>query len=220
RHALGAPARRELRRVLPARQRGTLRHLLPHAQADHPHLRRPQPPGGRRHVGRHLLPALPRPAQLRPAQARRQPGPLPAPALLHDRLLAAHQPRLAAVPRAHRARAHAADVRRQEHDGGRRPAPRPLPHRRRPLPRAHVDQGGRRADAQRAEQELVLLRRVDPEQHQVVHLRHPAQGPQDGRRVRRQLDVHAGGDEAHLRAVHRHVPPQGLPPLVHRRGHG
>merc|ERR1719498_1379014 len=30
------------------------------------------------------------------------------------------------------------------------------------LPRPHVDQGGRRADAQRAEQELVVLRRVDP----------------------------------------------------------
>ena len=27
------------------RQRGPLRHLLPHPQADHPHLRRPEPPG-------------------------------------------------------------------------------------------------------------------------------------------------------------------------------
>ena len=43
----------------------------------------------------------------------------------------------------------------------------------------HVDQGGRRADAERPEQEQQLLRRVDPEQRQGVHLRHPAQGPQD-----------------------------------------
>merc|ERR1712048_1318227 len=47
-----------------------------------------------------------------------------------------------------------------------------------------------------------------------------AQGPQDVCRLPRQLDLHAGGDEARRRAVHRHVPPQGLPPLVHRRGHG
>merc|ERR1712224_1163139 len=36
----------------------------------------------------------------------------------------------------------------------------------------------------------------------------------------RQLHLHAGGDEARRRAVHLDVPPQGLPPLVHRRGHG
>ena len=46
------------------RQRGPVRHLLPHPQADHPHLRRPEPPGLCRHVRHHLLPALPRPAEL------------------------------------------------------------------------------------------------------------------------------------------------------------
>merc|ERR1712226_536061 len=51
-------------------------------------------------------------------------------------------------------------------------------------------------------------------------IRHPAQGPQDVGRLPRQLNLHAGSDEARRRAVHRHVPPQGLPPLVHRRGHG
>merc|ERR1711869_116612 len=60
----------------------------------------------------------------------------------------------------------------------------------------------------------------DPEQPQVRHLRHPAEGPQDVGRLLRQLDLHAGGDEARRRAVHLDVPPQGLPPLVHRRGHG
>merc|ERR1711959_735879 len=119
---------------------------------------------------------LPGPAQLRPPQARRQHDPLPAPPLLHDRLLAAHVAWLAAVPCAHRPRAHPADVRREEHDGRRRPAPRPLPHGVRPLPRPHVDQGGRRADAQRPEQELVLLRRVDPQQHQGLRVRHPPKG--------------------------------------------
>merc|ERR1712159_91538 len=118
--------------------------------------------------------------------------------------------RLAAVPRPHGARAHPADVRRQEHDGRRRPAPRPLPHGVRPLPRPHVDQGGRRADAQRPEQELVVLRRVDPEQPQVRHLRHPAEGPQDVGRLLRQLHLHAGGDEACCRAVHLDVPPKAF----------
>merc|ERR1712146_344292 len=51
-------------------------------------------------------------------------------------------------------------------------------------------------------------------------IRHPAQGPQDVGRLLRQLHLHAGGDEARGRAVHGHVPPQGLPPLVHWRGHG
>ena len=59
-------------------------------------------------------------------------------------------------------------------DGRRRPPPRPLPHGVRALPRPHVDQGGGRTDAQRPEQELVLLRRVDPQQPEVRHLRHPA----------------------------------------------
>merc|ERR1712196_577518 len=53
----------------------------------------------------------------------------------------------------YRARAHPADVRCQEHDVRRRPSPRPLPHLLRPLPWPHVHQGGRRADAQRPEQE-------------------------------------------------------------------
>merc|ERR1711988_322080 len=53
-------------------------------------------------------------------QARRQHDPLPPPPLLHDRLRAAHVAWLAAVPRPHGARAHPADVRRQEHDGRRR----------------------------------------------------------------------------------------------------
>merc|ERR1712146_875778 len=70
--------------------------------------------------------------------------------------------------------------------------------------------GGRRADAQRAEQELVVLRRVDPEQPQVRDLRHPAEGPQDVGRLLRQLHLHAGGDEARRRAVHLDVPPQGF----------
>merc|ERR1711924_523630 len=88
-----------------------LRHLLPHPQAHHADLRRPQPPRRRRHVGHDVLPPLPGPAQLRPAQARRQHDPVPPPPLLHDRLRAAHVARLAAVPRPHGAGAHAADVR-------------------------------------------------------------------------------------------------------------
>ena len=59
---------------------------------------------------------------------------------------------LEAVRRAHRAGAHPAAVRLEEHDARRRLAPRPLPHVLVPLPRPHVDQGGRRADAERRQQ--------------------------------------------------------------------
>merc|ERR1712146_550823 len=86
------------------------------------------------------------------------------------------------------------------------------------VPRPHVDQGGRRADAQRHQQELVVLRRVDPQQRQVVHLRHPPQGPQDDDHLHRQLDRRSGDLEARRRAVHGHVPPQGLPALYTGEG--
>jgi len=55
----------------------------------------------------------------------------------------------------------------------------------RAVPRPDVDEGSGRADAQRAEQELFVLRGVDPEQHEVRRVRHPAQGLEDGRRLRR-----------------------------------
>jgi hypothetical protein len=46
-----------------------------------------------------------------------------------------------------------------------RPPQRTLPDRGRHVPRAHEHEGGGRADAQRPEQELLLLRGVDPQQH-------------------------------------------------------
>ena len=39
--------------------------------------------------------------------------------------------------------------------------------------------GIERTDAQRAEQELILLRGMDPEQHQGERLRHSTEGPED-----------------------------------------
>jgi len=70
RDAVGAPAGGERGRVHGAGQRGAVRHLLPHAQADDAHVRRPQPPHLRRHVRRHLLPALPGCGQRAAAQQR------------------------------------------------------------------------------------------------------------------------------------------------------
>uniref|UniRef100_A0A8C9NPI7 Tubulin beta chain n=1 Tax=Serinus canaria TaxID=9135 RepID=A0A8C9NPI7_SERCA len=220
RHAVRAPAGGEHGRDLLHRQRGALRHLLPHPQADHAHLRRPQPPGVGHHERCHHLPALPRPAQRRPAQAGRQHGALPAAALLHARLRAADLAGQPAVPRPHCARAHPAGLRRQEHDGRLRPAARPLPDGGRRLPWAHVHEGGGRADAERAEQEQLLLRGVDPQQRQDGCVRHPAARPQDGRHLHWQQHGHPGALQAHLGAVHSHVPAQGLPALVHGRGHG
>merc|ERR1712224_1110847 len=121
--------------------------------------------------------------------------------------------RLAAVPRVDCAGAHAADVRREEHDVRRGPAPRALPHRHGPLPRPDVHKGGGRADAERAEQELLVLRGVDPKQHQELRVRHPAEGPQDGRGLPRELYRDPGDVQARRGVLHGHVPPQGLPPL-------
>ena len=59
RDTVGSPAGREHGPVVLYRQRGTLRHLLPHAQADHAHLRRPQPPRLRSHLRHYHLPQIP-----------------------------------------------------------------------------------------------------------------------------------------------------------------
>jgi hypothetical protein len=58
---------------------------------------------------------------------------------------------------------------------------------------------------------------VDPEQPQVRHLRHPAQGPQDVGRLLRQLDLHAGGHEARRRAGD--ASPAALHPRAPRQAH-
>ena len=90
--------------------------------------------------------------------------------LLHARLRPPHCQRQPAVPRPHCARAHPADVRRQEHDGCVRPQARKVPHRRRRLQGQDVDEGGGRADVEHPEQEQQLLRRVDPKQRQDCRL--------------------------------------------------
>merc|ERR1711924_544557 len=101
---------------------------------------------------------------------------------------------------------------------GRRPEARPLLDGGGALPWPHVVEGGRRADAQRPEQEFLVLHRVDSEQHEVRDLRHPAEGLEDGRVLRRQHDGHPGNVQARGRAVHGNVPPQGILALVHGRG--
>ena len=69
-------------------------------------------------------------------------------------------------------------------------------------------------DAHRGQQELVVLRGVDPQQREGVDLRRAAQGPEDVDDFRWQHDCHPGGLEACGRAVHGYVPPEGFPPLV------
>merc|ERR1712224_1047133 len=56
-----------------------------------------QPSRQCRHERRHHLHPIPRPAELRPAEDRGQPDPVPAAALLHGRLRAAHVAWVAAV---------------------------------------------------------------------------------------------------------------------------
>merc|ERR1711966_469572 len=105
------------------------------------------------------------------------------------------------------------DVRREEHDVRRRPTPWPILDCCLPFPRTHVNQGSRRADVERAEQELVVLRGVDPQQHQGKRVRHSPQGPEDGGGLRRQLDRDPGDVQARRGVLHGHVPPQGIPAL-------
>ena len=82
------------------------------------------------------------------------------------------------------ARADPADVRRQEHDGGLRPQARQVSDRGRGLQGQDVHEGGGRADAQCAEQELLLLRGVDPQQRDDQRVRHSPQRSQDGLHLR------------------------------------
>lgn len=105
--------------------------MLPDAEADEPDVRRPQPPGVADNVRRDHVPPVPRSAERRPPQAGGQHGAVPAAPLLHAGIRATHGPRQSVVPSHERARAHSANVRRQEHDGRLRPTTRPVPHRRR-----------------------------------------------------------------------------------------
>lgn len=105
--------------------------MLQDAEADQPDVRRPQPPCVVDHVRRDHVPPVPRTAERRPPQAGRQHGPVPPAPLLHAGIRPAHGPRQPVVPSHERARAHPANVRRQEHDGRLRPPARTLPNRRR-----------------------------------------------------------------------------------------
>ena len=112
------------------------------------------------------------------------------------------------------------DVRRQEHDGCLWPQAWALPHRGLCVQGEDVDEGGGRATPQHTEQEQLLLRWVDPQQREDRCVRHPSQGSQDGGHLYRQLHGNPGIVQEDLRAVHRHVQKEGLPPLVHWRGYG
>ena len=61
---------------------------------------------------------------------------------------------------------------------------------------------------------------MDPQQHQILHLRHPTQGVEDGRHLHRQLNRHPGNVQASRWAIHRHVQKKSLLALVHWWGHG
>merc|ERR1711937_156889 len=110
------------------------------------------------------------PGQLNSSQARCEHDSVPSSALFHDWIRAVDQPWLPAVPFSDHSRVDPANVRCQEHDVRRRSPSRSLPHCRLYVPWPHVHQGSRRADAQRAKQELLVLCRVDPQQHQVVRV--------------------------------------------------
>merc|ERR1711907_445984 len=99
-----------------ARQRGSLRYLLPHLEAHNPNLWRFEPLGKCSNEWSHLLLALPRTAQLRPPQDCRELDPVPSPPLLYDRVRPFDIAWFATVSCVDRARVDSADVRCKEYD--------------------------------------------------------------------------------------------------------
>merc|ERR1712129_115907 len=99
----------------------------------------------------YVLSTLSGSAQLGPTQARREFGAVSAIALFYVRLCAVDFAWLSAIPRADGARAHSANVRREEYDVRVGSAPRPLSDSVCDVPRSDEHEGGRRADAECAE---------------------------------------------------------------------
>ena len=182
--------------------------------------RGPEPFNQRDDERHHVLPAVSGAAELGSAEAGGELDSVSAAALLHGGVRAADVAGVAAVQVADGAGADAADVGREEHDVRGGPAARAVPDGVGDVPGEDVDEGGGRADDQRAEQELVVLRGMDPEQREVVGVRHPADGAEDVVDVHRELDVDPGDVQAGVGAVHGDVQAEGVSALVHGRGDG
>merc|ERR1712232_606675 len=97
---------------------------------------------------------------------RCEPDPISSLAFFHDRLCSIDITWFAAVPCVDSTRAHPADVRRKEHDVCCRSSTWTLLDSSCSLSGPYVDERGGRANVECAEQEFVLLRRMDPQQHQ------------------------------------------------------
>ena len=89
-YPLSPPVGWEHRRDLLHRQRGSLRHLLPHTEVDHPNLWRLESSGLLDDVGSYHLPSLPWPAQCWSPKACSQHGSLPPSSFLHARICPTH----------------------------------------------------------------------------------------------------------------------------------
>lgn len=84
----------------------------------------------------------------------------------------------------------------------------------------HVHEGSRRADVERAKQELELLCRLDPKQREDGRLRYTAMRSQDELHVHWKHHGHPRAVQAHIRTVLGHVQKKGILALVHRRRYG
>ena len=122
----------------------------------------------------HLLPPLPRATQLRSPKAGGEPNPLPTSPFLRGWFCTLNLTRVTAVQSINNPRTDTTNVGRQEHDVRSRSSPRPLPYSLRHVPWQDEHKRSWWTDNQRPKQELVVLRRMDPEQRQVECLRYPA----------------------------------------------
>ncbi len=109
-----------------------------------------------------MLPSIPRSAELRSSKACSEPDSFPTAALLHGGVCTADIEGFTAVQIIDSSRADPANVGCKEHDVRRGPKARQIPHGICDVSRQNEHEGGGRADDQRAEQELFVLRGVDP----------------------------------------------------------
>ena len=102
---------------------------------------------------------------------------------LHGWIRPTHFKRITTIQSLDRPRTHSTNVRCQEHDVRCWPKTRKIFDRLSLVQRKNVNQRSRRTNVERSKQELVIFRLMDPQQHQVINLRHPTKGIEDGRHL-------------------------------------
>ena len=202
------------------RQRSLVWYLLQNLEVDHPHLWWLEPLGLSCDVRSYLLLKIPRTIELWLEKARSQLDSFPQTPLLHGWIRPLDLKRIPTIQSLDRPWVDLINVRRQEHDVRCRPQTRKILDRLSLVQRKNVDQGSRWTNVECLKQEQFLLRWMDPQQHQELHLRYSPQGIEDGRYLRRKLHRNLRNVQESCRIIHCNVQKKGFLTLVHRRRNG